>query len=136
MRIALFDLDGTLTRHDTLFSYVLGFCLRHPLRLPRLLAMPWHVCRYFFRNKDRAELKQALITTCLRGATRGQIARWNRTYVAGLVRSGLNSSALTRALAHRARGDYLVLMTASPDLYVPPIARALRFNETICTGVK
>src|SRR5262245_48220032 len=136
MRIALFDLDGTLTRHDTLFSYVLGFCLRHPLRLPRLLAMPWHVARYLVRGRDRAELKEAFITTWLRGATRDEIARWNMRYVPSLIRSGLNSSALARALAHRARGDYLVLMSASPDLYVPAIARALRFNETICTGLE
>src|SRR5262245_19490508 len=61
MRIALFDLDGTLTRHDSLFPYVLGFCLRHPLRLPRLLSMPWHALRYLFAGRDRGALKEALI---------------------------------------------------------------------------
>ena len=34
---------------------------------------------------------------------------------------------------HRARGDRLLLMSASTDLYVPRIGRALGFDETICT---
>jgi len=136
MRIALFDLDGTLTRRDTLVPYVFGFCLRQPLRLPRLITMPWQVLRYFFRHHDRGELKQALIVAGLRGASRAEIAQWNRQFVARLVRNGMHAAALKRVALHRARGDYLVLMSASPDLYVPAIARELRFNETICTGVR
>jgi phosphatidylglycerophosphatase C len=136
MRIAIFDLDGTLTRRDSLVPYVLGFCLRHPLRLPRLLVMPWQVLRFVFAHRDRGELKQALITSALRGATRDEIARWNDRFVRRLLERGMHPEALDRLAQHRARGDYLVLMSASPDLYVPAIARALRFNETICTGVR
>lgn len=136
MRIALFDLDGTLTRRDSLFPYVFGFCLRHPLRLPRLLVMPWQLLRYAFAHRDRGELKQALIMACLGGASREQIARWNERFVRRLLANGMHPAALERVAMHRACGDYLVLMSASPDLYVPAIARALRFNETICTGVR
>ena len=34
------------------------------------------------------------------------------------------------------RAIRLVLMSASPDLYVPEIGRRLGFAETICTGVR
>jgi phosphatidylglycerophosphatase C len=136
MRIALFDLDGTLTRHDSLFPYVWGFCLRHPSRLPRLLVMPWHALKYLFGEHDRGQLKQALIVAGLGGATRHEIARWNERFVRRLLERGMYPEALERLAMHRSRSDYLVLMSASPDLYVPAIARALRFNETICTGVR
>ncbi len=136
MRIALFDLDGTLTRRDSLLPYVFGFCVRHPWRLPRLLVMPWQVLRYLFAHRDRGELKQALIVAGLGGATREQIARWNQRFVRRLLERGMHPAALERLAVHRARGDYLVLMSASPDLYVPAVARALGFNETICTGVR
>lgn len=136
MRIALFDLDGTLTRGDSLFPYVLGFCLRHPLRLLRLAAMPWQVLRFLFRHHDRGELKQALIIAGLRGASRAELAHWNQQFVARLMRTGMDAEALKRVALHRERGDYLVLMSASPEIYVPAIARALKFNETICTGVR
>ena len=49
MQVALFDLDGTITRHDTLFPYVLRVCLRHPGRLLRVLRrMPGALLRYAF----------------------------------------------------------------------------------------
>src|SRR5262245_18554472 len=136
MRIALFDLDGTLTRHDSLIPYVLGFCLRPPLRLPRLLVMPWHALRYLFVHHDRGLLKEALIVSTLRGPSREHIALWNGRFVRRLLEHGMHPEALARLSMHRARGDYLVLMSASPDLYVPAVARSLSVNETICTGVR
>src|SRR5260370_22172034 len=38
--------------------------------------------------------------------------------------------------AHREAGDHLVLLSASPDLYVPRIGRALGFERTLCTEVE
>jgi phosphatidylglycerophosphatase C len=136
-RIALFDLDGTVTRRDTLMPYLLGFCLRAPVRLLRLLiALPGALLHYAFKGRERGELKQTLITAALAGTTRAEIARWNDKFVPHLVRTGMYAQGLKQVAGHRARGDYLVLMSASPDLYVPAIARALGFNETICTAVR
>jgi phosphatidylglycerophosphatase C len=136
MQLALFDLDGTLTRRDTLFPYVLGICLRRPGRLLRVLAaMPGALLR-FLRDRDRAALKETLIVSALRGLTRADIARANERFVPRLLARGMHPEAMGQLAAHRAAGDYLVLMSASPDLYVPAAARALGFNETICTGVK
>lgn len=137
MQLALFDLDGTITRRDTLFPYVFGICLRRPSRLVRvLLAMPAACLHYVLRGRDRAALKQTLIVSALAGLSRADIANTNDRFVPRLLAHGLHPEALTRLAAHRAAGDYLVLMSASPDLYVPAVARALGFNETICTGVK
>lgn len=137
MQLALFDLDGTITRRDTLFPYVMGICLRRPSRLARvLLAMPAACLRYFVRGHDRAALKEALIVSGLRGLSRAEVALANGRFVPRLLARGVHPEALARLAAHRAAGDYLVLMSASPDLYVPAVARALGFNETICTGVK
>lgn len=136
MRIAVFDLDGTITWHDTLVPYLLGFCLRHPARFLGFLAMPWPVLRFFFGGRDRGQLKQALIVSVLKGATRAEIVRRNQSFVSRLLKRGMQAKALARLEAHRRNGDYLILMSASPDLYVPAIARALGMNETICTGVR
>ncbi|HEY7377708.1 MAG TPA: HAD-IB family hydrolase [Steroidobacteraceae bacterium] len=136
-RIALFDLDGTLTRRDTLFPYLVGFSLRRPLRLVRLFArLPGALVHYAFKGRDPGRLKEELIIASLEGVTRAEIARWNDKYVPRLLARGMHAQALRQAATHRASGDYLVLMSASPDLYVPAIARALGFNETICTGVR
>ncbi|MGC2030343.1 MAG: haloacid dehalogenase-like hydrolase, partial [Steroidobacteraceae bacterium] len=42
-------------------------------------------------------------------------------------------AALAAVEAHRAAGDHLVLLSASPDLYVPRIGRNLGFERTLCT---
>jgi phosphatidylglycerophosphatase C len=136
MHIGLFDLDGTISRHDTLVPYLLGFCLRRPHRLLGLLKMPVPALRYIFGGRDRGRLKQDLIQAMLKGVTRSDIARWNERWVPRLLKGSLHKEALKRIEEHRENGDYLVLMSASPDLYVPAIARALRMNETICTGVR
>ena len=39
-RLAVFDLDGTITRHDTLVPYLMGYGRRHPAGLWRLWRLP------------------------------------------------------------------------------------------------
>ena len=45
-------------------------------------------------------------------------------------------AALAALEAHRAAGDHLVLLSASPDLYVPLIGRLLGFERTLCTELR
>ena len=44
--------------------------------------------------------------------------------------------ALAALQVHRAAGDHLVLLSASPDLYVPLIGRLLGFERTLCTEIR
>ena len=60
----------------------------------------------------------------------------DRRFVPRSSLDGTFADAMERIAEHRRAGDYLVLMSASTDLYVPAIARELCFNETICTGVR
>jgi phosphatidylglycerophosphatase C len=136
VRLVFFDLDGTITRHDTLFPYVLGFIRRRPRRLLGLLrVLPW-VVAFAFGRADHGALKSALIKATLGGCTREEIDTWTAEFVPALLKNGVLRAALERIEAHRREGDRLILMSASPDLYVPAIADALGFAETICTGVR
>ena len=135
MQLAIFDLDGTITRHDTLVPYVIGFLRRNPSRLPRLLGAIPAVARFAF-DRDRGLLKSALIRAALGNVTRARIQEWNSSFLPGLLARGTFARARELILAHRAAGDRLILMSASPDLYVPAIGSALGFEETICTQVR
>jgi HAD superfamily hydrolase (TIGR01490 family) len=130
--LAVFDLDGTITRHDTLLPYLAGYLLRHPWRLPRLLLILRALARYPFR-RDRGILKGALVHAALGGLARPQLAAWSAQFVPRLLRSGLYREALDAIAQHRAHADRLVLMSASTELYVPLIAQALGFDESVCT---
>lgn len=135
MQLAIFDLDGTITRRDSFAPYVFGFLLRHPQRLPGLLKVVPAVIR-FALDRDRGELKSAVMQAALGGATRAEIAEWNAVFVPSLLEHGLFSRARACVVTHRRAGDRMVLMSASPDLYVPEIARALGFDEVVCTEVR
>jgi phosphatidylglycerophosphatase C len=133
--LALFDLDGTLTRHDTLLFYLGGFLARQPERLARLaLALPT-LARFALGSADEGELKSASIRAALGGGTRAELEDWTARFVERLLRRGLHADALQALRAHRDAGDVLVLLSASPDLYVPAIGRALGFHETLSTGI-
>ena len=133
--LAVFDLDGTITRRDTFGPFLWGFLWRRPWRLARvLLALPAAV-RYLF-DRDRGAFKGSVIHALLGRAQRGSVERRAERFVAGLLDQGLYGEALGAIAMHRARGDRLLLMSASTDLYVPRIARALGFDEIICTEVR
>jgi HAD superfamily phosphoserine phosphatase-like hydrolase len=76
------------------------------------------------------------IAAILGGCTRAEIASWTARFVPQLIESGLIADARATLEQHRRAGDYLVLLSASPDLYVAEIGRALGFAETVCTGIE
>jgi len=136
-RLVVFDLDETLTRHDTLLPYAGGLLLRkRPWRLPLLARVLPPVISFLLGRCDEGRVKQAFIKATLGGSHREEIAAWTERFVPRLLAHGMFADALQRVADHRRRGDYLVLMSASTDLYVPAIARELGFNETICTEVR
>lgn len=133
--VAVFDLDGTLTWRDTLVPYLIGYALRHP-RLLRLWRVPAAVIGYV-AFRDRGLLKSRLIRAVMGGDPRSRIEAWSEVFVANLTRGrAFRPAALAMLQAHRAAGDRLVLLSASPDLYVPRIGSLLGFERTLCTELK
>jgi len=134
LALAVFDLDGTVTRHDTFLPYLRGWQRRHPAsrRRARELAALW---RYLTGGGDRGRLKSDLIRSCMAGRTRAEVGAWTRDFVSGLGEADFCPGALYAILRHQAAGDRLVLLSASVDLYVPAIAARLGFQQAVCTGV-
>lgn len=143
-QLVFFDLDETITRHDTLMPYAWGFMLRYtPWRIPLLpgvlpaaLAFALRLAHGSSGLSDIGSVKEAFIRCSMGGSRRSTIEKWTARFVPRLIATGLFADALKQVAEHKRRGDYLVLMSASTDLYVPVIARELGFNETICTGVR
>ena len=134
--LAIFDLDGTITRHDTLWPFISGFLRRHPARWWRLAPCLAPLTRYLCGSRDRGALKGAIIRWTLGGVSRAALAQWSTEFAARLLRDGLYAEALACIEVHRRAHTHLVLLSASPDLYVPAIAQALGFDECVCTEVR
>lgn len=136
MRLVIFDLDGTVTWRDTFVPFVAGFLRRNPSYCRRLACVPRALVRYLMDGRDRGRLKEALIVGLLRGVERRALDAWTGVFVDRLLAKGCRPQALEQIRSHRAQRDYLVLLSASPDLYVPEIARRLQFDEAVSTGVR
>jgi len=131
----VFDLDGTITRRDTLVPYVFGYLLRHPWRLPLVLGALPACLRFLIGKADPGEVKSAFTRATLAGLTRPQLAAWTVEFVRRLLIRGVYGDALRRIRWHADRGDRLVLLSASTDLYVPDIGARLGFEQVVCTGL-
>jgi phosphatidylglycerophosphatase C len=135
--VALFDLDGTLTSRDTLLPFLTGYLIRHPRRLLALWRLAPAVAAYTLLNRDRGEFKSRLIRMVMGGEPRPSVEAWASTFVGSFgPRRRFRPAALAALEAHRAAGDHLVLLSASPDLYVPRLGDSLGFERTLCTEVK
>ena len=101
-----------------------------------LWRLPVALLRYAGK-RDRGLLKSRLIRMVMGGASRSDIETCAEQFVNSLrLRHRLRPAALAALEAHRAAGDHLVLLSASPDLYVPRIGRALGFERTLCTELE
>jgi phosphatidylglycerophosphatase C len=132
--LAVFDLDGTLTWRDTLVLFLLSFLRRYPWRVFGLWRLPFALLSFVARGRDRGALKSLVIRMLMGGAARTEVDACADAFVDTLrPLRRLRPAALAVVEAHRAAGDHLVLLSASPDLYVPRIGRYLGFERTLCT---
>ena len=135
--VALFDLDGTLTWGDTFVLFLTSYLRRHPWRVLGSWRLPFALFSFVARDRDRGLLKSRIIRMLMGGATRDAVDACAISFVDTLgPRRRFRPAALAAIEAHRAAGDHLVLLSASPDLYVPRIGRSLGFELTLCTEIE
>jgi HAD superfamily phosphoserine phosphatase-like hydrolase len=115
---------------------LLGFLRRRPYRALGLWQSPFALARYW-QDRDRGEFKSSVIRMLMRGEKHSVLDAWAHSYVADLKpKNRFRPLALAVLEAHRAAGDHLVLLSASPDLYVPLVGELLGFERTLCTEIE
>jgi phosphatidylglycerophosphatase C len=131
--IAVFDLDGTITRYDTYIPFLLGFLVRKPLRIFRCGLLPFYALIHLLGLRGNSWLKQKFLARCCGGVSRQALADYSARFATRIVREGLLPDAVAAIEFHRARGDRLMLISASFDLYVDEIGRLLGFAHVIAS---
>jgi phosphatidylglycerophosphatase C len=135
-RLAVFDLDGTLTRGDTFLQFVAAGLARWPARCWRLPGVVPPLLAFACGLWDRGRLKGALLRCLLGGVRREELEAFAAQFAHRVVSGRLHAQVPGVLARHRDAGDALVLMSASPDIYVPLIGRLLGFERTICTPIR
>jgi len=133
-KIAIYDMDRTVTRIGTFTPFLLFAARRRPLRLLLLPLYLISLIGYPLKLLDRKGLKE--LGFCLivgRRAEPEALEALARDYARHVLRTNLLPGARPRIEADRKEGCRLVLATASPDFYVHEIAALLGFEEVIAT---
>ena len=129
---ALFDLDRTITRAPTWTWFLIHVNGRRPRFAGQFALIALRMIAYKLRLVPRTSIKAAGLRS-LCGHSRAELQAKADTFVAGVLASGLRPGAEAAIKAHKARGDRLVLVTAAVDVVAEPLARALGFDDVICT---
>jgi phosphoserine phosphatase len=137
-RIAVYDLDRTITVNGTWTPFLIGAALKHAPW--RLLGFPLVICAmlfYLLHAIDRRLLKSWMIAILLGNIGREQIMILADCFYADLIRAGqIRPGALQQISSDRADGRQLVLATASFDFYANALGRALGFDLVVATKSK
>lgn len=133
--LAVFDLDGTLVRGDTFLPFVVGYA-RAQRRYRALVTLPVWIGLYAARLLPDYRAKQRVLMSCFRGESMAAVADFAAGFCERWVRPRLHEPVFARLTDHLAAGHRVVLLSASPDLYVEAVGRALGIDEVVCTRVR
>ncbi|MCW5633090.1 MAG: HAD family hydrolase [Rubrivivax sp.] len=136
MRLALFDLDGTLLPGDS--DHAFG---------EFLVRLGWADGADFARRNDvfyadyhagRLDIADyiAFITEPWRGRPLAEADAASRRFIDEVVRPMLRPEALQLIERHRREGDLLAIVTATNDFVTRPIARLLGVPDLIATELE
>ncbi|WP_228778582.1 MULTISPECIES: HAD-IB family hydrolase [unclassified Polaromonas] len=133
--IAAFDFDGTLTRRDTLIPFLVRG-LGWPRFLGALLrCSPW-LAGYALRLLPNNIAKAKLLQATLAGRSVKEMDDWATRWFAQDFPGQLRDDAMARLAWHQQAGHCCVMVSASPDVYLPRVAQQLGFDALICTEME
>ena len=132
-RLAIYDMDKTITRRATWTPFLRRWARRRPRSLLGLVGTVGPGALYLVKAIDRARLKEMSQRLVMGRPEKGAVERVASGY-AFRVAGRVYPQARARIAADRAAGYRIVIATASYDFYVRPIAEALGIADVIATS--
>lgn len=133
MATVFVDLDGTLTQKDSYLPFLFYCSKEFGLRMGSTLLLPIFLLLYWIGAVTNARLKEAFLQSVLAGVPVERLRPIVEGYVASLVERGLNRKLVQAIQDHLKRGDRVILVSASFDLYVERLAERLGIPDVVCT---
>lgn len=129
MRLALFDIDGTLVpgaSSETRFARFLW--RKRELGLRQALAYLWFFLRYGLRYRQHVMQKNKAY---LSGMSEAHVRMLAREFVSESLLSALYAPALKRLQAHHAAGDSIALLSGTPQFLAEALADAVGAHHSL-----
>ncbi len=130
--VAAFDLDGTLTEGGSVFKWLRAVSGSKPWRAAvwRLWPLAWGALR---SGTAADTAKESLFAACLRGRARTDVAKASAAFATRHVTRKSREKYVERLAWHLAEGHRVVIVSASPEIYVTVVAELLGAHGAIGT---
>jgi phosphatidylglycerophosphatase C len=134
--VAAFDFDGTIARRDTLVPFLASVAGRGPFARVAI-GRAHRLVRVAVGRADRDVEKQALIGRLLAGRAAADVAAAGHAYAERLwAARRFRPDMLERLAWHRAEGHRIVIVSASLDSYLVPLAPRLSVDHVISCSLE
>ena len=133
--VAVFDFDGTLTHTDSFLPF-----LRHAAGrwafFNGMARLAPAMARFALRRMPNHELKERFLSAFLGGRDLAAVRTQAMTFSKRRLPSLLNSEAMEKLHWHRTQGHRIILLSASPELYLEVWARDQGIEEVLGTKLE
>ncbi len=141
-KLALFDFDGTLIRHDSLFYFLRFFKGNLFFAIKILFSLP-NLIRYKLGLVDNSRAKEKLISQFLKGISLDEMSDRCEEFGRDIIPLILNAKIVEKFHQHLSKGDRVIIVSASIYDWIIPwasqwnvevLATKLDSKEGVITG--
>jgi phosphatidylglycerophosphatase C len=133
--IAAFDFDGTIVRRDSLLPFLRRVCGAGPVARAVAAEAP-AIARVAAGGGDRDLVKAGLFARLLAGRSVEALEPVITAYAELVATRRVRPDMRARIGWHRGAGHALVIVSASPEIYLTPIGRLLGFDAVLGTRLE
>ena len=133
--VAAFDFDGTITLSDTLFDFVYFAVGRGRFVAGVVRAVPW-LFGALTCLCEHGPAKARFLAATIGGMTRPDLEAAAQSYVEQRLPALIRPEMTARVREHHQLGHQLVLVSASPTLYLKLWAKSAGFDAVLATELE
>ena len=133
INLALFDFDGTLYPKDSFTGFIFYTLSKRHIVKKGFKILPW-IQAYYLKLYPAHAMRPRLFQSMFKDISANFLQNLAQEYAQQLIQN-LDQELLQQLRLHQQNGDRVVLVSASVDLYLVPICKALNI-ELICTATE
>lgn len=134
--IAAFDFDGTITKRDTLLSFLIYSAGKWPT-IKKLALLSPKLTGYLLKIVSRQSVKESILKRFFKGMPYHQLQELGEAFARSPALSSLMyPAALKRLEWHRSQKHRCILISASIDAYLKPWSERWGFSDLICSKME
>ncbi|OGR11074.1 MAG: hypothetical protein A2097_07710 [Desulfobacula sp. GWF2_41_7] len=134
-RLAIFDFDGTITRRDSFFPFLV-FCFGYYQVFRVGITMLPVLIMYKLKLISNSKAKEIVFENFFKGMPQKDFNQLCRRYSLKKISPMVRIKALEKIIRHKTGGDKVIVISASVENWIRPWADSQGIDEVIGTTVE